>query len=83
MGQLAEYLESQVDDPALVKRVRRFEELLVERTSYDPSRRIAPRASTLDTTNSLWRTHKVPVMLMEQRIGVGKKLGRQATVERV
>jgi hypothetical protein len=77
----AEYLETQAEEEAVAKRMRRFEELLVERTTFDPSRRIAPRPSAIDTTNSLWRTHKVPVMLMEQRIGVGKKLGRQPTAE--
>jgi hypothetical protein len=77
----AEYLDTRADDDAVVKRMRRFEELLVERTGFDPSRRIAPRPSKVDDTNSLWVTHKVPVMLMEQRIAVGRKLGRQPTTE--
>ena len=34
-----------------------------------------------DDTNSLFEQKKVPVMLMEQRIGPGKKLGRQPTIE--
>ena len=33
------------------------------------------------TTNALYRERKIPVLLMEQRIATGKKLGRRPTVD--
>jgi hypothetical protein len=75
-----EYVATHAEEPATRKMMERFYGLLVERTSFDPSLRLAT-GKGVDDTNSLWETHKVPVMLMEQRISAGKKLGRRATVE--
>jgi hypothetical protein len=75
-----EYVETQADDPAVLKVMQRFFDLLVERTSFDPSKKLGI-GKGVDDTNTLFRTHRVPVMLMEQRIATGKKLGRRATVE--
>jgi hypothetical protein len=57
---------------------------LVATTSFDPSR---PKLTIFssgpsNTTNSIWREARVPMMLMEQRIGPSeRKLGRIATTE--
>jgi hypothetical protein len=75
-----EFIGTRVDEGEAAKRVRRFYDLLVERTTFDPSSKVQISKS-VDDTNSLWDTHGVPVMLMEQRIATGKKLGRRATVE--
>ena len=34
-----------------------------------------------NSTNSIWRDARVPMLLMETRIGPGRKLGRIATTE--
>jgi hypothetical protein len=75
-----EYLSTHAEEGAVRKRMQRFYDLLVERTSFDPSQKLAT-GKGVDDTNSLWETHGVPVMLMEQRIATGKKLGRRATTE--
>jgi hypothetical protein len=76
-----EYLATHAEEGGAVRRMmEQFYDRLVERTSFDPSRKLAT-GQGVDDTNSLWTTHHVPVMLMEQRIAVGKKLGRRATVE--
>lgn len=78
-----EYLATHAEDgegAAVRRMMERFYDRLVERTSFDPSKKLAT-GKGVDDTNSLWETHKVPVMLMEQRIATGKKLGRRATVE--
>jgi hypothetical protein len=75
-----EYLATHVEEPAVRAMMERFFDRLVERTSFDPSKKLAT-GQGVDDTNSLWKTHRVPVMLMEQRISVGKKMGRRATVE--
>jgi hypothetical protein len=80
----AEYVATMVDDAAVLERMKRFEKVLGEKTSFDPSKPLsvvkAPPAGD-DDTNSLWAQHRVPVMLMEQRIATSKKLGRRAEVE--
>ncbi|HSI33322.1 MAG: M14-type cytosolic carboxypeptidase [Phycisphaerae bacterium] len=76
-----EYVSTFAEDADVLKRMRRFEDLLVERTSYDPSHRLTVGKVPGNTTNALWTEAKVPVMLMEQRIGPSKKLGRLPTVE--
>jgi len=77
----AEYVQTMSDDEGVLKRMRRFEDLLVERTGYDPSQRLTVGKAPSNTTNCLWMQAKVPIMLMEQRIGPSKKLGRQPTAE--
>jgi hypothetical protein len=76
-----EYLETVAKDQRAVATIRRLSELLVKNTSFDPSRDLGVRDGPTTTTNVLARTHGVPVVLMEQRIGTVKKLGRRATVE--
>jgi hypothetical protein len=76
-----EFLDTEVTDAATLDLFRRFENRLVGNTSFDPARKLTVGKLAPDDTNSLYDQKKVPVMLMEQRIGPGKKLGRQPTVE--
>jgi hypothetical protein len=75
-----EYPSTHADDPRALEMMGRFFDLLVERTSFDPSKKLE-LVKTPDDTNSLFDQHHIPVMLMEQRIATGKKLGRPPTVE--
>jgi hypothetical protein len=77
----AEYLETHAQDAASVATIRRFSDLLVAKTSFDPSKDLAVREGPTGTTNALSREHGVPVVLMEQRIGTSRKLSRRPTVE--
>lgn len=76
----AEYIDSGVEDEKQRSLVRRFFQGLVERTSFDPSRPPA-FGSGVGTTNALAAEAGIPVLLMEQRIGTSKKLGRRPTPE--
>jgi hypothetical protein len=76
-----EYIDTMADDAGTQKVMRRFFDSLVAKTSFDPSREFTVSTSPSNTTNSLWPERRVPVMLMEQRIGPGRKLGRLPTVE--
>ena len=75
-----EYLESQVSDGPLRVRVNRLFEQLVANTSFDPAG--SPRFDRQPdhSANTLYRQRGIPVVLMEQRIGTSKKLGRRLTV---
>jgi hypothetical protein len=77
----AEYLQTQVDDPGVRRRMERFEERLVATTSFAPSRPLGVSAATDPTTNALWKERGVPVLLMEQRIGSSPELNRRLTVD--
>jgi hypothetical protein len=77
----AEYLDTQADDPATLKTMQRLYDLLVEHSSFDPSRKLTPNKARIDDTNTLFADYHVPVMLMEQRIATSKKLGRRPMVE--
>ena len=61
--------------------MRRLDDTLTARTTFDPSHPLAVNAKPISDTNSLWRQRKVPVLLMEQRISASPKLGRRLTVE--
>jgi hypothetical protein len=76
-----EYLATSVDDPTVLGRIHGFERILAARTTFDSSRPLTLAGSTVKDTNLLWSQHRVPVMLMEQRIATSKKLGRRPTVE--
>ncbi|MBI5771442.1 MAG: hypothetical protein HZA93_26950 [Verrucomicrobia bacterium] len=81
-----EYLETNVDDEAVQARLTRFYDLAITQSTFDPSRpklaiSLTSAAGPLNTTNSIWRDARVPMMLMETRVGPGKKLGRPPTVE--
>jgi hypothetical protein len=75
-----EYLESNVTADRHVTTMRRLADLL-DKTAFDPHRPITLRNAPTTTTNSLAAQHGVPAVLMELRIGTGKKLARRPTVE--
>ena len=77
----AEYLDTEASDPDTLKLMRRFNALLSEKTTFDPSGPLTVAKLVPDDTNSLYGQQKVPVLLMEQRIATCKKLGRHPTVE--
>lgn len=77
----AEYLSSLADEERAAQRLQRLFNGLKEKTSFDPSiAQVAP-GNVRGTTNDLWLEARVPVVLMEQRIGPAKKLGRRPTIE--
>lgn len=82
--EMNEYLETMVDDDVTQARMHRFFDLAVAQTSFDPSRpkmtiSVATGSGPLNTTNSIWPEARVPMMLMETRVGPSKKLNRIAT----
>jgi hypothetical protein len=78
----AEYLQTQADDPATRALMQVFHETLVAETTFDPTGPTVRVGATPDgTTNALFRERKIPVLLMEQRISTGKKLGRRPTAD--
>jgi len=78
----AEYLDSNIDDEAAnVPLIRLFKRLKAD-SLFDPSRPPMFGGDPLGTANHLWLSHKVPVALMELRIGPSAKLqGRCPTTE--
>jgi len=76
-----EFLRTQVDDPTIQQTFTRFEELLLAKTSFDPSTKLGFSTEKVTDTNTLWKQRRVPVALMEQRISFSKRLGRQPTTE--
>lgn len=76
----AEYLDTMVDDEAGQARLQRLFAALVAETSFDPSRKLGIVLTPGNTTNVLWKERRVPVALMEQRVGPSAKLGRLPTV---
>jgi hypothetical protein len=78
----SEYLATHADDPASLAVLRRLEERLVKETTFDPSRPLEVVKPPLPgDTNTLYGEHRIPVVLMEQRIATSRKLGRRPTVE--
>lgn len=77
----AEYLDTEASGPDTLKLMRRFDGLLKEKTTFDPSNHLTTARLAPDDTNSLYGQAKIPVLLMEQRIATCKKLGRRPTVE--
>ena len=77
----AEYIATQADHEPTQKLMQRFFDALVAKTSFDPSQKLRFNDTPANTTNCLWKERCVPVLLMEQRIGTGAKLGRRPTVE--
>src|SRR5439155_24242074 len=57
----AEYLDTQADDPVVLKTMQRLYDLLVEGTTFDPSTPLQTRKTPADTTNSLFAQYKIPV----------------------
>lgn len=77
----SEYLDTQADDDPTLKIMQRFFDALVAKTTFDPSQKLRVNHNPGNTTNYLWNERKIPVLLMEQRIGTSQKLGRRPTVE--
>jgi hypothetical protein len=75
-----EHLDTMADDAAVQKIMQRLFDSLSAKTSFDPSKELR-FGSGGTSTNSLWKEKRVPAMLMEQRISLGKKLGHAPTVE--
>jgi len=76
----AEYLDTMVDDEAGQAKLQRLFAKLVANTSFDPSRKLGIVLTPTNTTNVLWKERRVPVALMELRVGPSAKLGRLPTV---
>jgi hypothetical protein len=77
----AEYMDTQAAHEPTQKLMQRFFDALAAKTSFDPSRNLRVNNTPGNTTNSLWKERRVPVLLMEQRIGTSPKLGRRPTVQ--
>ncbi|MDB6041257.1 MAG: hypothetical protein JWM99_5098 [Verrucomicrobiales bacterium] len=76
-----EFLDTHCDYAAVLKRMTLLYDKLVNQSSFDPSRKLGVGGTVATDTNSLWHERRIPVLLMEQRIGLSKKLGRRPTVE--
>ncbi|MCX6954574.1 MAG: M14-type cytosolic carboxypeptidase [Verrucomicrobia bacterium] len=83
--EMNEYMETMADTEPTLSRMQRFFDLAVAQTTFDPSRpKLTLYLSTsgpANSTNCLWREAGVPMMLMEQRIGPGRKLNGIATTK--
>jgi hypothetical protein len=82
--EMNEYMETMADTEPHQARFHRLFEKLVASTTFDPSRpKLTLFAGTgpANTTNSLWREARVPIALMEQRIGPSRKSGRIMTTQ--
>lgn len=77
-----EYVATQAADDASLAKMNLFYDRLLAATSFDPSPPQKLRTSEFASgnTNWLYREARVPVMLMEQRIGFSTKLNRWPTV---
>jgi hypothetical protein len=76
--EMNEYVETMADAEPHQAMFHRFFEQLVATTAFDPSRpKLTLWAPTgpSNTTNSLWREARIPIALMEQRVGPSRKLG--------
>jgi murein tripeptide amidase MpaA len=82
--EMNEYLETMADTEPEQAMMTRLFDRLVTTTTFDPSTpklRIYASSGPGNTTNSIWREARVPMMLMEQRIGPSRKLGRIVTTD--
>jgi hypothetical protein len=78
--EMNEYLDTMVDQEPQQGQMHQLFNRLVTTTTFDPSRpKLTLSGGQSNTTNSIWREARVPMVLMEQRIGPGKKLGRIPT----
>ncbi|MGI8782187.1 MAG: M14-type cytosolic carboxypeptidase [Acidobacteriota bacterium] len=77
----SEFLETQAADEPTLKMMQGLHEDLASKSSFDPSDRLRVSATPGSTTNSLYVERKIPVLLMEQRVGTSKKLGRRPNVQ--
>ncbi|WP_414663011.1 M14-type cytosolic carboxypeptidase [Horticoccus sp. 23ND18S-11] len=82
--EMNEYVDTMVDAEPHQARFHRLFARLMTTTTFDPSRpklTLFAGSGPANTTNSLWREARVPIMLMEQRIGPSQKAGRIMTTE--
>lgn len=75
-----EYIATMIDDEKVLEMCQRLWANLSEKTTFDPTRPLG-NGPAGTSTNILWKEKRIPVLLMEQGIAPGKKLGRAATVE--
>jgi hypothetical protein len=75
--ELGEFLETQAEDKATLRKLQLLDANLTRKTSFDPTRKLRINKSPANTTNFLYDELGVPAMLMELRTGPGQKLGRQ------
>jgi len=83
-NQYNEYMETLIDDEKELAKIQRLFRTLAATTVFDPSRPAATIGGNKarPSSNSLWRTDRVPIALIEQRIGPGRKVpGHLATTE--
>src|SRR5438045_2342245 len=76
-----EYLETQATDGPTLAIMRRFDQALTTKTSFDASQPLRVPDKPNNTFNYLWNEKRIPVMLMEQRISTSKKLARRPTTD--
>jgi len=77
----SEFLETQADDETTLKMMQGLLEDLASKSGFDPSDKLRISAQPGSTTNSLYVERKIPVLLMEQRVGTSNKLGRRPNVQ--
>jgi hypothetical protein len=78
----AEYVATQASDVESLAKMNMMYERLLGATSFDPSppQKLRANERASGNTNWLYQEARVPVMLMEQRIGFSTKLNRWPTV---
>lgn len=78
-----EYIATQADDASSLTRMSVMYDKLLAATSFDPSlpQKLRSGGPASGNTNWLYQEAKIPVMLMEQRIGFSTKLNRWPTVK--
>jgi zinc carboxypeptidase/carboxypeptidase M14-like protein len=77
----AEYIDTLIDDKAAQQVVARLFANLKAKTNFDPSRDPAIGSGGAGSANDLWKEKRIPIVLMEQRIGTSKKLERRPTLK--
>lgn len=78
-----EYVATQANDPAALTKMNVMYDRLLGATSFDPSlpQKLRSGGRASGNTNWLYQEARIPVMLMEQRIGFSSKLNRWPTVQ--
>jgi hypothetical protein len=77
-----EYVATQASDETSLTKMNVMYDRLLAATSFDPSppQKLRTSERPSGNTNWLYQEARIPVMLMEQRIGFGTKLNRWPTV---
>src|SRR5262245_23212455 len=78
-----EYVATQADDATSLTKMNIMYDKLLATTSFDPSQpqKLRTGGPASGNTNWLYQEARIPVMLMEQRIGFSTKLNRWPTVK--